>query len=129
VTGAHVASMAAVAAGDADIAAIDCVTHALVQRHRPAALVGLRVVGTTALAPGLPYVTRRGIDDATVAALRTALRDVIADPDLAEARAALLLDGIEILEEADYDAIPALPASRPPPAPVPLPHRATSPAP
>jgi ABC-type phosphate/phosphonate transport system substrate-binding protein len=129
VTGAHVASMAAVAAGEADIAAIDCVTHALVQRHRPAALDGLRVVGTTALAPGLPFVTRRGIDDATVDALRAALRDVIADPDLAEARDALLLDGIEILEEADYDVIPALPATRPPPAPAPLPHRATSPVP
>ncbi|MGO4725798.1 MULTISPECIES: phosphate/phosphite/phosphonate ABC transporter substrate-binding protein [unclassified Inquilinus] len=129
VTGAHVASLAAVAAGEADIAAIDCVTHALLQRHRPAALAGLRVIGSTAPAPGLPYVTRRGIDDGTVAALQRALRDALADPATAEARAALLLDGIEILGEADYDTIPAVPVSIPPPAPAPLRRRATSPAP
>jgi ABC-type phosphate/phosphonate transport system substrate-binding protein len=129
VTGAHVASLAAVAAGDADIAAIDCVTYALLHRHRPAAVAGLRIVGATNLAPGLPYVTRRGIDDGMVAALQRALRDALADPATADARAALLLDGIEILGEADYDAIPAVPVSIPPPAPAPLRHRATSPAP
>ena len=114
VTGAHVDSLAAVAAGDADIAAIDCVTYALLQRHRPSAIVGLRVIGRTALAPGLPLVTRRDVDDGTVEALRSALRDALADPALAEARAALLIEGIEILGEADYDAIPPQPVSTPP---------------
>jgi hypothetical protein len=35
VSGAHVASLALVASGGADVAAIDCVTHALLARHRP----------------------------------------------------------------------------------------------
>ncbi|WP_342235857.1 phosphate/phosphite/phosphonate ABC transporter substrate-binding protein [Inquilinus sp. OTU3971] len=114
VTGAHADSVAAVAAGEADIAAIDCVTYALLQRHRPAATAGLRVIGRTAQAPGLPLVTRRDADDATVEALQAALRGVLADPALAEARAALLIEGIEILGEADYDAIPPQPVSTPP---------------
>jgi len=128
ITGAHADSMAAVAAGQADIAAIDCVTHALLQRHRPAATVGLRVIGRTALAPALPLVTRRDTDDATVAALQSALRGALADPGLAEARAALLIEGIEILGEADYDAIPPQPVSIPPVA-APSRRSATAPAP
>jgi ABC-type phosphate/phosphonate transport system substrate-binding protein len=114
VTGAHADSVAAVAAGEADIAAIDCVTYALLQRHRPAATAGLRVIGRTALAPSLPLVTRRDVDDGTVEALQSALRGALADPALAEARAALLIEGIEILGEADYDAIPPQPVSTPP---------------
>lgn len=129
VTGAHVDSLAAVAAGHADIAAIDCVTQALLQRHRPAALAGLRVIGETAAAPGLPYVTRRDADDNVVAALRDALHDALSDPALAAECDALLLDGIVILSDADYDAIPALPATRPPPVPAPPRRRATSPTP
>ncbi|TSD88048.1 PhnD/SsuA/transferrin family substrate-binding protein [Mycobacterium sp. KBS0706] len=128
VTGAHADSVAAVAVGEADIAAIDCVTYALLQRHRPASTAGLRVIGRTALAPSLPLVTRRDVDDATVAALQSALRGALADPALAEVRAALLIDGIEILGEADYDAIPPQPVSIPP---VSAPSRrcATAPAP
>lgn len=114
VTGAHADSVAAVAAGEADIAAIDCVTYALLHRHRPASTAGLRVIGRTALAPSLPLVTRRDTDDGTVEALRLALRDILADPVLAEARAALLIEGMEILGEADYDAIPPQPVSIPP---------------
>lgn len=114
ITGAHADSVAAVAAGEADIAAIDCVTYALLQRHRPAATAGLRVIGRTAPAPGLPLVTRRDTDDGTVETLRAALRGALADPALAEARAALLIEGVEILAEADYDAIPPQPSSTPP---------------
>ncbi|MGK9166815.1 PhnD/SsuA/transferrin family substrate-binding protein [Inquilinus limosus] len=127
VTGAHADSLAAVAAGQADIAAIDCVSYALLQHHRPATLAGLRVIGQTAPAPGLPFVTRRDADDGTVDALRTALREALADPALAAARAALLLEGGEVLGEAAYDAIPPQPASTLPPAPAV--RRATAPAP
>lgn len=129
VTGAHVDSLAAVAAGEADIAAIDCVTYALLQRHRPGATAGLRAIGRTGTAPGLPLVTRRDATDETVEALRSALRGALADPALAEARAALLIEGIEILGDADYDAIPPLPVSTPPQLSVPSRRSATAPAP
>ena len=42
VSGSHAASLAMVAEGAADVAAIDCVSHALLARHRPAALAGTR---------------------------------------------------------------------------------------
>ncbi len=104
-TGAHARSIAAVAAGEADIATIDCVTHALLARVRPQALSGTRVLFRTADAPALPYVTRKGMATETVAALRTALMQVACDPALAEARAALLLKDFALLGEAAYDEI------------------------
>lgn len=58
-TGAHRASIRAVAAGEADVAAIDCRTWALARRFEPAA-EAVRVVGWTALRPGLPYITAKG---------------------------------------------------------------------
>ncbi len=107
VSGAHVASLALVASGAADVAAIDCVTHALLARHRPAALAGTRVLCRTAPAPAPPYVTRADAGDDLVARLRAALDAALADPALRAARTELLLDGIELLPEAAYRRITA----------------------
>jgi ABC-type phosphate/phosphonate transport system substrate-binding protein len=100
-TGSHVGSMQAVQDGKADLCAIDCVTLALVRRHRPQAAAGLVEVGRSPSAPGLPYVTRGG----DVAMLRHALADVFANPLLQSARAALLISGLSFLAAEDYDAI------------------------
>src|SRR5262249_9918497 len=62
VSGSHMASLAIVASGQADVAAVDCVTHGLLARYRPQALAGTRVLCRTASAPSLPYVTRAGAD-------------------------------------------------------------------
>lgn len=105
VSGAHVASLALVASGGADVAAIDCVTYALVARHRPAALAGTRVLARTVAAPGLPYVTAAGTDDETLRRLRAGLARALVDPDLAAARADLLLDGAVELPLAAYGRI------------------------
>ncbi len=107
VSGAHVASLALVASGAADVAAIDCVTHALLARHRPAALAGTRVLCRTAPAPALPYVTRADAGDDLAARLQAALRAALADPELGIVREQLLLDGIEQLAPAAYRRIPA----------------------
>lgn len=104
-SGAHAASLAMVAAGEADVCATDCVTHALLARHRPGALEGLRVLACTPTAPGLPYVTRAHTDAATVARLRRALWAALEDPALEAAREALLISGIEVLPDAAYDRI------------------------
>ncbi len=112
-SGGHLASLALVASGRADVAAIDCVTHALLARHRPAALAGTRVLCRTAPAPALPFVTRAGIDDETVAILRAALREAVeddADAALAAARSDLLLEGIEVLPADAYARIAAFEA-------------------
>jgi ABC-type phosphate/phosphonate transport system substrate-binding protein len=105
VTGGHRASIERVAAGRADVAAVDCVTHALLARHCPSALDGTRVLCRTASAPGLPYVTSGAASDDLIARLRAGLARAFADPDLEPARAALLLAGFEALPLAAYDRI------------------------
>jgi len=71
VTGAHVRSVDRVAAGVADIAAIDLLTWGHCLRHRPTA-GRLRVLMLTDPTPGLPYIAAPGT---AVAALRSALAD------------------------------------------------------
>ena len=59
-TGAHRASIQAVAANEADVAVIDARSWHLAQRHEPAAR-HLAVVGWTALRPGLPFISANGL--------------------------------------------------------------------
>jgi ABC-type phosphate/phosphonate transport system substrate-binding protein len=107
VSGSHVASLAMVAAGVADVAAIDCVSHALLARHRPAALAGTVVLCRTAAAPALPFVTRAGASPDLIERLRAALRQAFAEPALAPARDALLLDRVAVLPAGAYRRIDA----------------------
>lgn len=107
-TGSHQASLAAVAAGEADICAVDAVTHALLQRHAPRRLAGTRVLAFSPPAPGLPLVAGPGIDGPTRARVRAAIKAAHADPGLEPMRAELLLDGVEFLPLAAYDAIAAM---------------------
>jgi ABC-type phosphate/phosphonate transport system substrate-binding protein len=93
VTGAHRASARAVAEGRADLAAIDCVSWALIGRVEPALAERLTVVGWTAPAPSLPLVTAAGTPPAAAAALRDAVAETFAAPGTAEARATLGLTG------------------------------------
>lgn len=104
-TGGHGASLAVLRSGRADLAAVDCVTLALTARGEPAAVAGLRVLAWSAPAPALPYVTRGDAGEEELAALREALLQAAADPDLAAARGALLLSGFEVLPLAAYHAI------------------------
>jgi ABC-type phosphate/phosphonate transport system substrate-binding protein len=105
ITGSHVASIAAVSHGEADAASIDCITHALLARHRPRALNGTRVAFDTAFAPAPAYVTRATAGDDAIERLRGALSEAFADPALAPAREALLLCGIRVLDASAYDRI------------------------
>jgi len=106
-SGAHDASVEMVGNGSADIAAIDCVTYALLQRHRPAALSGVRKLGRTGRAPALPYVTRRTVNADTLARMRAALFRTFADPSLAAARESLLLKDVEVIPVSAYRRINA----------------------
>lgn len=104
-TGSHRGSVAAVQEGRVDVAAIDCVTYALLRRVAPDEIDRLRVIAATARAPSLPYITRRDIAPAELQRLRDGLQAAMADPDLAEIRQALLIGGVEILPESAYDPI------------------------
>jgi ABC-type phosphate/phosphonate transport system substrate-binding protein len=107
-SGAHRRSLALVKAGEADVAAIDCVTFALIARAAPVEVAGIRVLCASAAAPGLPYVTAIATAASDVRRLRAGLAAAFADPALEETRAALLLDGCEVLPRAAYDVIPAM---------------------
>jgi ABC-type phosphate/phosphonate transport system substrate-binding protein len=110
-TGSHLASVEHVASGAADVAAIDAVTLALLQRHRPDLARGVRVLAWTESSPGLPLISSRMWSADVHAALRHALADAAADPALRTVREALLLDGFTQLPEAAYGAILALETS------------------
>lgn len=103
-TGGHLASLAAVQTGGADICAVDPVCMALAKTYRPDSLHGLVEVGRGPFVPGLPYVTRLS----NAEQLRRALSAALADPELAEVRNALFLVGQEPLSSTDYETIPAL---------------------
>jgi ABC-type phosphate/phosphonate transport system substrate-binding protein len=103
-TGSHLASLSAVQAGSADICAVDCVTVALLKRHRPSAVAGLVEIGRSPSMPALPYVTRM----ADVSALQDALYEAMADKNQEHLRSTLLLSGISILDAQVYNAIPRL---------------------
>ncbi len=109
--GAHLNSLAAVAAGRADVAAIDCVTHGLAARHRPDLLAGTRVLDRTAPTPGLPLVTRADAPDWDVAMLRGALAAVAADQALTATRRDLALSGFAVLPAGRYQRVMALEAA------------------
>lgn len=99
-TGSHAASVEAVAAGRADIAAIDAVSWALARRL-DAAAARVRVLGWTEPTPALPYITglRR-----QVGPLARAVSQAVASLD-AGLGDALLLRGLVPHAPADYEVI------------------------
>lgn len=108
VTGSHEASLVAVAEGRADIAAIDCVTVALLARSRAEIVAGVAIVAESRPSPGLPFIASARAAPATIAAVREALLMALAQPSLAKAREALGLVGASAAAPADYEAILAI---------------------
>ena len=95
-TGAHTASVAAVCAGQADLAAIDCITYAALQRYAPQATRDMCiVVGTTDTYPGLPLVTSNHTSPTELAILQQALRAVVLSSEAAPTLDALGITGFE----------------------------------
>jgi ABC-type phosphate/phosphonate transport system substrate-binding protein len=105
VTGSHEGSLAAVAGGSADLAAIDCVSYALLERGRPDLIERVAVVAESPLSLGLPFIAAAGLGAQAIAAVRGALLSALADPNLAEARAALGLTGARLVAPSDYDRV------------------------
>jgi ABC-type phosphate/phosphonate transport system substrate-binding protein len=101
-SGSHRQSLKTVQNGTADLAAIDCVTLALLTRYEPQALSGLSIIDETTLTPGLPLITSRHTSAQTLAALRQALREIAEDKKLAEP---LLIGGFSPASRREYDVI------------------------
>ncbi len=102
-SGSHVRSLEMIAGNEADVAAIDCVTYALVERYRPGLLRAARVLMPTALAPAPPFVTAVANNDGKVELLRDALRRFLQDNASAEIRRELLLEDIEVRPATAYE--------------------------
>jgi len=93
ISGAHAESLTFVQSKQADIAAIDCVTFALLKRYRPTALDRIRIISQSKAAPALPYVTSVNTSLEIQQHMQFALKEAFADPELATLREALLLKG------------------------------------
>ena len=102
ITGSHQSSMRAVANGEARAAAIDCVTYGLLARHAPQALIAMRVLAKTRLAPALPYVTHTKNKTQHLDLLRQALACALQASATARARTALGICGFQPLSFSDY---------------------------
>lgn len=100
-TGSHAASAEALRRGDADIAAIDAVTWALLARDTKGT-AGLRVLTQTAPTPGLPFIAAQGAD---AAGLFRAVRRALTAIDSRD-RECLMLKGIVQIAAEEYRAVP-----------------------
>ena len=105
VSGSHPASVAAVAKGEAAVAAIDAVTYAHLERYRPASLEGTRRLCYTERAPGIPFVTRSGGAAERVGHLQRALVAAFEEREVRAAAADMFIDGVEILPLCAYERI------------------------
>ena len=102
VVGTHLESLRNVSSGRARAAAVDCVTYGLLAVHAPHELAGIRVVGMTAEAPALPYVTSIHTSTDIRRRLINGLREALLSPSLASVRDALSISGLEALTKKDY---------------------------
>ncbi|MEH0884833.1 PhnD/SsuA/transferrin family substrate-binding protein [Enterobacter sp. UNJFSC 003] len=105
-SGSHRQSLVNVKRGEGDIAAIDCVTFALLQRHEPALLKGLVAIDRTPLTPGLPLITSPTTSPEMLHAIRDALNALVSDPEYRGVRDAVL---IKDFSEAGRQAFSHLP--------------------
>lgn len=102
-SGSHAASLRMLRDGEADIAAIDCVTYGYLKEESPESLLGMEVLQYTAQTPGLPLVTARGVPEP----LQRRLRDALLSPG-AQLRAhmqALHIREFQHIADAEYERI------------------------
>lgn len=104
-SGAHEASISMILGRNADLAAIDCVTYALLGRHRPRLLSGTRVLFRTQQVPAPPYVTSAVNAEDVLQSLRRALAETLEDPKASSIKEELLLDNVDFLPLDAYQPV------------------------
>jgi ABC-type phosphate/phosphonate transport system substrate-binding protein len=105
-TGSHLGSLSAVARNEADVAAIDCVTYALVCDALPELAQQVRPIGWTAASPGLPLIATNDIPHAMIEAVRAALHEATSTQPKRASR--LRIKGFSMLSLDDYARIEQL---------------------
>jgi ABC-type phosphate/phosphonate transport system substrate-binding protein len=104
-SGGHALSLAMLGSRMADVACIDCVTWGLLAMHRPEAIRGLRVLAETEPAPAPPYVTSVRYGRVFARKLQRALMRAINRPELGDVRKELGLQGVDIVDNAEYERV------------------------
>ncbi|WP_336749111.1 phosphate/phosphite/phosphonate ABC transporter substrate-binding protein [Pantoea vagans] len=104
-SGGHRQSLAALRDSQADIAAIDCVSWALLARYAPDELHGLHIIGETPAAPGLPLITAASTSAARLATLRTTLHQLVSDPAFRAVCDDNLISGFSPVQQGDYQEV------------------------
>jgi ABC-type phosphate/phosphonate transport system substrate-binding protein len=111
VSGSHASSLTKVAAGDADVAAIDCVSFAHFARTMPEIVAATRVIHRTRHTPTLPFVISAACGETASRLVGRALDQAIADPCTADARRVLMLTRIRAMRPSVYERTLAVAAN------------------
>jgi ABC-type phosphate/phosphonate transport system substrate-binding protein len=101
-TSAHYQSVRMLAEGQADLAAIDAWSLALIRQEQPDLLDRLFQVGHGPLVPTPAITARATLGDERIKELREAFADALAEPELDEAKSALHITGFVRLTLSDY---------------------------
>ncbi|RBO14101.1 MULTISPECIES: phosphate/phosphite/phosphonate ABC transporter substrate-binding protein [Pantoea] len=104
-SGSHQQSLAALRRNEADIAAIDCITWALLQKYQPQALADVTIIGETPLCPALPLITSARTDSLLLEKLRSALFELANVEDFKPLMQANLLAGFSVPRRSYYDEV------------------------
>lgn len=102
-SGGHLASVGMIAAGRAQLAAIDRVSFALASAAHPDNVAAVRVIDETAFYPGLPFVADGALSPQTVERLRCRLLAFRTQPAWREMATVLRLRDMTVLNATDYD--------------------------
>ena len=105
ISGSHRESLKMVAVGEADIAAIDCVSFAHFCRFDPDHVASIRIVAETGLTPSLPLITSLRTSIETLQVIREALMAVGAVGPRPEFLDQLMIAGFDVLPTHAYDAV------------------------
>lgn len=101
-SGSHERSLRMIQSREVDVAAIDCVTYALLKRYRPDELRQCRVLDQTQRVASPPYVTTASTNPAALARVRNAVCEALSRPSLAGAKRTLMLSDIKVLPDDAY---------------------------
>ncbi|QDY42363.1 phosphate/phosphite/phosphonate ABC transporter substrate-binding protein [Candidatus Pantoea soli] len=104
-SGSHRASLTALREQQADIAAIDCITWALLRRYAPQALAGLEIIGETPLCAALPLITSRKTDALLMEKLRSVLFELTMDDKYRPLLDACLIGGFAVPQRSFFDEV------------------------
>ncbi|CNI45329.1 ABC-type phosphate/phosphonate transport system%2Cperiplasmic component [Yersinia enterocolitica] len=110
-SGSHYQSIEMIRQQQADIAAIDCISFALLQRANPSAVAGLKIIAQTEAAPGLPLITSLSTSSEQMIQIRQAISDTVNGSEATSAKNTLLIKAFSVLPWSAYDVIKQMQAT------------------